>query len=58
MFNEMAEALVVVRGRFPLEEINKCLSNSTYTEIFYRKLMAGQMEEPPLLPPSSQGLQN
>jgi len=46
-FNEMSDNLICVTGRFPLEEINKCLTNSGYAEIFYKKLMAGEIAELP-----------
>lgn len=48
--NEWADALVVVSGRFPLEEVNKCLSNTTYAGDFYRRLAAGEIAEYPLFP--------
>ena len=41
---EMAGHLVVVTGRFPLEEVNRCISNHTYAGHFFKKLVTGQME--------------
>ena len=43
--DEMADHLVVVTGRFPLEEVNRCISNSTYAGHFYKKLLAGEVEQ-------------
>ena len=43
--DEMADHLVVVTGRFPLEEVNRCLSITTYAGHFYQKLLAGQVEQ-------------
>lgn len=42
--SELADHLVVVSGRFPLEEINKCLTHSGYAKIFHEKLVAGEVE--------------
>lgn len=38
-----ADKLIVIEGRFPLEEINRCLSTTSYAKHFYEKLMAGQI---------------
>jgi len=46
-FDEMAANLICVTGRFPLEELNKCLSNSMYINLFYRKLLAGKVDKLP-----------
>lgn len=51
--NEWADELVVVSGRFPLEEVNKCLSNTTYPGVFFRRLAAGEIPEYPLFPESA-----
>lgn len=45
---EMANALVVLTGRFPVEEINRCLTNANYVGEFYRKLISGEISELPL----------
>lgn len=42
---EFADDLVVVTGRFPLEEVNRCVSNTGYAGSFYRRLLAGDIEE-------------
>ncbi|MDN8617236.1 hypothetical protein [Variovorax ginsengisoli] len=45
---EWADNLVVVTGRFPVEEVNKCVGSMTYAGIFYKRLIAGEIEELPL----------
>jgi hypothetical protein len=42
--HELADNLVVVDGRFPLEEVNKCLSISGYCKVFFEKLQRGEIE--------------
>lgn len=42
---DFADDLVIVTGRFPLEEVNKCLSIAGYAGIFYKRLLAGEVEE-------------
>lgn len=49
---EWADNLVVLTGRFPLEELNRCLSNSGYAGALYAKVMAGQLEQLPLVTPT------
>ena len=46
-FDDMADELVMISGRFPVEEINKCINNSTYPQRFYQKLMAGEIRQEP-----------
>ncbi|NCQ52152.1 hypothetical protein GW796_09725 [archaeon] len=41
----MAKDIVVITGRFPIEEINKCLSTSGYIVKFYNDLMSGKIKE-------------
>jgi hypothetical protein len=41
---EMAEDLVVIQGRFTLEDINKVIDNSCYTAVLYTKVMDGTAE--------------
>ena len=41
---DWADSLVVVTGRFPLEEVNKCLSITGYVSSFYKKLQNGDIE--------------
>ncbi|OUL98807.1 hypothetical protein [Variovorax sp. JS1663] len=45
---EWADNLVVVTGRFPVEEVNKCVGAMSYAGIFYKRLIAGEIEEMPL----------
>ncbi len=44
---EWADNLVVVTGRFPVEEVNKCVGAMSYAGIFYKRLVAGEIEEMP-----------
>jgi hypothetical protein len=43
--HESIASLIVVEGRFPLDEINKCVSTRGYCRLFYEKLRAGFIEE-------------
>jgi hypothetical protein len=43
-FNEVADDLVVVTGRFPLDEINRCLDTTTYVATFYERLTKGEIK--------------
>jgi len=43
--NEWAENLVVLTGRFPLDELNACLSNSSYAGRLYQKALAGDLKQ-------------
>ena len=43
--DEWADNLVVITGRFPLDDVNKMLSHLDYAGIFYQKLMAGEVQE-------------
>lgn len=40
--DSMADELVVITGRFALEDLNRCLSTSGYVARFYQKLMNGE----------------
>ncbi|MDN8078888.1 hypothetical protein QZN30_05945 [Burkholderia multivorans] len=40
----MADALVVIQGRFTLEDLNKVIDNSTYAPALYQKVMDGTAE--------------
>ncbi len=42
--NDMADDLVVVQGRFTLEDLNKMVDNTTYAAALYEKVMSGQAE--------------
>jgi hypothetical protein len=39
--NVLADALVVISGKLPLEEVNKCLAITGYCAIMARRLQAG-----------------
>lgn len=38
--NEMSEGIIVLSGRYPLEELNRCLDTSGYVGRFYERLLA------------------
>ncbi|WP_434716152.1 hypothetical protein [Paraburkholderia sp. A3RO-2L] len=40
----MADALVVIQGRFTLEDLNKVIDNSTYAATLYKKVIDGTAE--------------
>ncbi|CAN7370323.1 hypothetical protein [Variovorax sp. LjRoot178] len=44
---EWADNLVVVTGRFPIEEVNRCIASTGYAGIFYKRLIAGEIDEMP-----------
>lgn len=44
---EWADNLVTITGRFPVEEVNKCISIQGYAGSFYARLVAGEVEELP-----------
>lgn len=43
-FDQMADDLVVIQGRFTLEDINMVIDNSCYAATLYRKVMDGTAE--------------
>lgn len=49
-FPEMAGDLVVIAGRFPVEELNKCLSITGYVRRMYDRASSGEISSQPLLP--------
>ncbi|KWT69571.1 MULTISPECIES: hypothetical protein [unclassified Variovorax] len=51
---EWADNLVVVTGRFPIDEVNKCVGAMSYAGIFYKRLVAGEIEEMPFISPSAE----
>ena len=44
-FKEMADDLMVITGRFPLKDLNKCLTNSGYVLKMYKKMQAGELAQ-------------
>lgn len=50
MRDQWAEDLVVVCGRFPLEELNRCLSTTGYAGRLLASIQAGEIEPVPLDP--------
>jgi hypothetical protein len=42
--HDMADDLVVIQGRFTLEDINKVIDNSSYAFTLYQKVMNGTAE--------------
>lgn len=43
-FQEMADQLTVMKGRFTLEDLNRCLSTAGYVHVLYKKAMAGELD--------------
>jgi hypothetical protein len=41
-YNQMANEIVVIEGKFPVEELQKCIDISGYVGIFYNKLQANK----------------
>ena len=51
-FDGMADDLVIVTGKFPVEELNRCLTTSGYVLRMVDKLQRGLIgQEPATLPP-------
>lgn len=49
---EMADDLVIICGKFPLEELNRCIGNTGYILTMVDKLQRGLIaQEPATLPP-------
>ena len=48
--SEMAQDIIVLSGRFKLEEINRCLTTTGYVSVLLRKFESGQLEQEQLLP--------
>lgn len=36
--NDIADEMVMISGKFPIEEVNKCINTSGYVKIMYEKL--------------------
>lgn len=47
--HNLADVLVVIQGRFTLEDINKVIENACYTAVLYEKVMSGTAETLDLL---------
>lgn len=43
-FTEMADQLTVLKGRFTLDDLNRCLSTTGYVLTLYKKAMAGELQ--------------
>lgn len=43
--SDMAADLMVIEGRFPIDEVNKCMDCTGYIGVFYQKLLNGQVQE-------------
>jgi hypothetical protein len=41
---EWASKIVVATGRFPVEDINRCITTSGYAGTLYQRLMQGQLQ--------------
>ena len=46
-WDEQADALVVVTGRFPLDEVNAMMLNRALAGLFYQRLVGGEINELP-----------
>jgi hypothetical protein len=44
-YPDLVSAIVVIEGRFPIDEVNKCLDYTGYASTFYKKLLAGEIQE-------------
>lgn len=44
---DLVSGLLVITGRFPLAELNRCLSTSGYVGLFYKQLCEGRILEEP-----------
>lgn len=44
-YRDLANNLVMVCGKFPLDELNRCLSTTGYVGVLYGKLLAGQVAQ-------------
>lgn len=42
-FDDIADDLVVISGRFALEDLNRCISTSGYAGRLYQRLLAGEV---------------
>jgi hypothetical protein len=42
----LADGLVLIEGKFPADEINKCLSTAGYVTKFYEKIRNGEFRDP------------
>lgn len=41
---EMADQIKVITGRFPVDDLNRCITHSGYVGVLYRRMMLGQLE--------------
>lgn len=46
-FDDMANDLCIIQGRFPLDELNQCLAASSYIVKLNQKLLAGELDSVP-----------
>lgn len=51
--DEMAQNLVAITGRFPLEQLNRCLDTLTYAGTLYGQALSGRLEQQELPPPKT-----
>lgn len=45
---KMAEALVLIIGRIPAADVNRCIENSSYAAVLLKKITDGTLEPEPL----------
>lgn len=50
-FEEQANAMVVISGAFPVEELNACLGNISYVQVLFDKLQKGLLTSAKAPPP-------
>lgn len=50
--DSMADAITSITGRFPLEELNRCLQNGSHAGVLYRRALAGELAPLPLDAPA------
>lgn len=48
-FPDMAEQLVVITGRFELDDLNRCLSTTGFVGRLYERLLQGEAKSLPLV---------
>lgn len=41
---EMADQIKVITGRFPVDDLNRCITHSGYAGVLYQRMMQGQLE--------------
>lgn len=42
--SDMADSIVVIQGRFKLDDLNKCLTHTGYAKVLYEGIQAGTLQ--------------